>query len=215
MSDARLRSEWLGQMRFDDLSDTAWRIFTSALMWSVGNGTDGVIPKRYLRYLHPEGVKPEANVEIVQAGLWTEQGDAFVLIDWAGALGQSTAEQIEKYRDDARERQRRRRERARERRETQEAGRQESTPHSGAVTPEVTRDILRDVTPNVGIGIGNGKGTGNGHDEGTEQSVDERTGEVTSWPTAVPGRPGVTATVEGEIEVEPGVWVPVSQRGAA
>lgn len=72
MADARLRAEWLGQMRFDDLSDAAWRVFTSALMWSIGNGTDGVIPRRYLRYLHPDGVIEESvRIELVHAGLWS------------------------------------------------------------------------------------------------------------------------------------------------
>lgn len=181
MADARLRSEWLGQMRFDDLSDAAWRVFTSALMWSVGNGTDGLIPKRYLRYLHPSGtVAPAVITELVKADLWSEQGDNYVMVDWAGALGQSTAEQIDKYREDARERQRRRRERAKLRRDAQEGA--HGAPD--AQNEDVTQNVTRDVTQNVGIGTGKGSGTGNGSERrDLSESVNERTGEVTSWPT--------------------------------
>lgn len=182
MADARLRSEWLGQMRFDDLSDAAWRVFTSALMWSVGNGTDGVIPKRYLRYLHPSGtVEPAVIADLVKASAWSEQGDAYVMVDWAGALGQSTAEQIDKYREDARERQRRRRERAKQRRDAQEGEQSPPEAQSEGVTPNVTRDV----TQNVGIGTGNGKGKGKGSGKrDLSENVNERTGEVTSWATA-------------------------------
>ncbi|GAA3654455.1 hypothetical protein [Microbacterium marinilacus] len=157
MADARLRSEWLGQMRFLDLSDAAWRVFTSALMWSVENGTDGAIPARHLRYLHPDGVRDDANAEITAAGLWTATENGYQLEDWAGALGQSTAQQIESYRTGARDRQRRRRERqkaAEAAPDTTEGG---SVAQAGAVTPDVERDVTRDVTANVGLGLGKGR----------------------------------------------------------
>ncbi|MFS0912806.1 hypothetical protein AB3M89_13545 [Microbacterium sp. 179-I 3D2 NHS] len=180
MVDARLRAEWLGQMRFDDLSDAAWRVFTTSLMWCVNNGTDGEIPKRYTRYLHPEGVKRTIALELVKAGLWSEQKDRYVMPDWDGALGQSTHDQIEKYRSDARLRQQKRRERAKQRRELPDTG----DGGAGPQTESVTEDVTRDVTQNVGIGTGSGIGTGEGYEyRDLEALTDPDTGEVTSWPT--------------------------------
>ena len=60
MVDARLPARWLQMMQFDALSDEAWRVFTGGLMWCVANGTDGHVPARYLKVLHPGGVKPAA-----------------------------------------------------------------------------------------------------------------------------------------------------------
>lgn len=152
MADARLRGAWLGKMRFDDLSDTAWRVFTSALMWSVEQGTDGVIPSRYLKQLHPDGEQPSAIDDLVTAGIAERTDKGLELIDWAGELGQSTAAQVEEYKRNARERQRRRRGRLTE--VTSEgagvgdrsAGRDDFAPR------DVTRDIPRDVGPGPGKG---------------------------------------------------------------
>lgn len=158
MADARLRGAWLGKMRFDDLSDTAWRVFTSALMWSTEQGTDGAIPARYVRFLHPDGEQPEAVEELVAAGLAKRVDDGLELIDWAGELGQSTAEQVEEYKRNARERQRKRRQRVASQSNEQGAGespadesqavRDDSAPRD--VTANVTRDITRDVGPGPG-----------------------------------------------------------------
>lgn len=186
MADARLRAEWLGQMRFEDLSDAAWRVFTSALMWSVGNGTDGMIPKRHLRFLHPEGVSEAVRTELVAAALWSETKDGFVMLDWTGELGQSTAAQIDKYREDARVRQQRRRERAKKGREAREGEELGSGAQSASVTPNVTRDIPRDVTPNVGLGQGLGLGNGKGYGQEEDSAPENR---VTEWPTRTPGTP--------------------------
>ena len=106
MTDARLRGEWVSSMKFDNLSDKAWRIFTGALMWSAENGTDGFIPDRYSKRLHPDGSDIQAEWELSEAGLWEKTRDAdgnkgMQLVDWDGALGQSLAIQVETYRANA------------------------------------------------------------------------------------------------------------------
>lgn len=163
VADARLRSEWLTKLTFLDLSDTAWRVFTGALMWSVGNGTNGEIPKRYLRWLHPDGEATTANSEISAAGLWEESADAYTLIGWDTTLGQSTAEQVEKYREDARIRQQRRRQRAKSTSPAPSDPATNPTPQ----TPSITENVTRDVTANVGTAR-HGNGTATAKELGTD-----------------------------------------------
>ena len=158
MADARLRGAWLGKMRFDDLSDTAWRVFTSALMWSTEQGTDGAIPARYVRHLHPDGEQPEAVEELVAAGLAQRVDDGLELIDWAGELGQSTAEQVEEYKRKARERMRRRR--AKPDSEEKRAGEDESpVEDSQSVTADIVpANVPANVRPNIREYVGPGPG---------------------------------------------------------
>ena len=111
MVDARLSADWLGSIRFDDLSDRAFRIFAGALMWSNKHGTDGHVPTRYTRYLHPDGTDLDAFTELEDAGLWAAVDDGFQLVGWSSELHQSTAAEVEKYRESARQRQRAYRER--------------------------------------------------------------------------------------------------------
>lgn len=184
MTDARLRSSWLGLMLFDDLSDAAWRVFTGGLMWSAEQGTDGFIPRRYVRTLHPDGENPEAVAEIAAAGLWEVTDAGVQFADWDGELGQSTAAQVEEYRRKGRERARRFREAAKRRRE---AGSSEQASQP-ATADSATRDVTRDVTANVGIGKGIGKGKAQEESDGG------------SWPV----RP--IPDGDGWVESEPGVW---------
>jgi hypothetical protein len=95
MADSRLLAHWHSNPDFDDLSDTAWRVFTGALMWSNGRGTDGHVPTRYVRSLHPDGPQPEACDELESAHLWKRSSDGYQLLGWVESLGQSTAEQVE------------------------------------------------------------------------------------------------------------------------
>lgn len=130
-----------------------------------------------------------------------------MLLDWSDSLGQSTAEQVEKYRADARERSRRRRERAKQRREAQEAGADDS----GAQTPGVTPNVTRDVRTNVGKGTGKGTGNGGGGTGPTDHAP-----EATSWATAVPGQPGLVKEPQTEFEeIRPGEWVEKQRRRSA
>lgn len=117
MTDARLRSEWHGSLRFDDLSDVAWRVFTGALMWSNEHGTDGFIPTRYVSRLHPDGHQPNAVQELVSREFWEPTETGYQLLGWVGVLGQSTAETVEGYRAMARNRMRNHRRKQAEARE--------------------------------------------------------------------------------------------------
>lgn len=192
MTDSRLRGEWLNSMKFDDLSDVAWRVFTGALMWCNENGTDGFVPTRYLKMLHPDGTRADAYAELVSASLWEQLPSGYRLQGWSGALGQSTANEVETYKANARERQQRWRDREREKK-AKRVGFTDSP-------RDVTRYETSDVTENVGTGTGTG--TGEAQDKGTENwFVNEATGEikdedsnpvpasqVTTWDVAPIGR---------------------------
>lgn len=137
MVDARLPAEWLGSIRIDKLSDRAFRILAGALMWCNGQGTDGVIPARYTKYLHPDGDDLGAFRELEDAGIWRRADDGYVLPGWSEELRQSTAEEVERYREGARRRQKAYRDRQRD---------------AGSNAASVTRDGRREVTANVGQG---------------------------------------------------------------
>ena len=152
MTDARLRGEWLSSLRFSSLSDTAWRVFTGALMWSAEQETDGVIPMRFLRTLHPSfDDLPDVYAEITAAGLWAMSGDQVELLGWArrglDGLGQSTAEQVRTYREGSRKRQQQYRDR---RKGSHGAHREFEAPSAVRVTGNATRDVTGDETANVG-----------------------------------------------------------------
>lgn len=144
MTDARLRGEWLTSLNFSNLSDTAWRVFTGALMWSAEQETDGVIPIRFLRSLHPSfDDLPVVYSEIEAAGLWRVKDDEYEFSGWskrgAEGLGQSTAEQVRAYREGTRKRQQ------------QYRDRQKGSPlKSPRVTHNVTGDVTANETENVG-----------------------------------------------------------------
>ena len=169
MTDARLRGEWLGLMKFDDLSDTAWRVFTGGLMWSAEQGTDGFIPRRYFKALHPAGEIPSAVKELEAAEVWTltEKGAQF--IDWAGVLGQSTSEQVEAYKANSRERQRR----YRERQHQKLIKNVDKSSASSNVVKSIsdTGDVTSDMTGDVGKGIGEGEGLGKDVEVISEENI--------------------------------------------
>lgn len=158
----------------DGLSDVAWRVFTRGLMWCVDNGTDGAVPEKYLRWLHPDGEQESAYVELVKAGVWKRTPAGYQFIDWDGALGQTTAERLEAYQRNGRERQRKYREKEHAKLvakvSTSEQGK-------GLRSSLTTGDDTRDVTRDVGLGEGEGEGT----DREVTETVNSDTGEV-SWP---------------------------------
>lgn len=149
MVDARLPAEWLGSIRIDDLSDRAFRVLAGALMWCNGQGTDGSIPARYTKYLHPDGIDESAFDELERAGLWSKTDDAYVLVDWSTELRQSTAAEVQHYREASRLRQKA----YRDRRRSANAGELHSPVVDSEITHDVTRDETRDVTANVGSGF--------------------------------------------------------------
>lgn len=148
MVDARLPAEWLGSIRIDGLSDRAFRVLAGALMWCNGQGTDGAVPARYTKYLHPDGDDPAAFEELESAGLWEHVHDGYQLLGWTSSLRQSTAEEVERYREGARRRQK-------EYRDRQRAATVATPPPRaiGARAPrQVTHNEARDLTANVGSG---------------------------------------------------------------
>jgi hypothetical protein len=88
----------------DSLSDRAWRTFTGSLMWSNEAGTDGAVPSRSLRFLHPDGVDEQTTSELVAAGLWQRSDDGVAVVGWTG-LGQELAANVASKRDANRVRQ--------------------------------------------------------------------------------------------------------------
>ncbi|MET0672615.1 MAG: hypothetical protein ABWY37_03905, partial [Microbacterium pygmaeum] len=148
MVDARLPAEWLGSIRIDDLSDRAFRILAGALMWCNGQGTDGAIPARYTRYLHPDGNDEAGFAELIDAGLWIRVDDGYVLVGWSSELRQSTAAEVEHYRESSRLRQKA----YRDRRRATDTAPSVSPVEERKITRDVTRNASREVTANVGSG---------------------------------------------------------------
>lgn len=104
MTDARLPGRWLTDPHLEALSDRLWRVHTGALMWSAEQGTDGLIPRRTLRLLHPEIATADDARALVDAGLWAVDGDEFQVLDWARS--QTLAADIEHQRERNRQKQR-------------------------------------------------------------------------------------------------------------
>lgn len=126
MTDARLPGRWLTDPTMDALSDRAWRTFTGGLMWSNEAGTDGLIPARALRFLHPRGVDGATASELVNAGLWEQGDDSFTVPHWK-KRGQELASVVEQRREDNRLR--------------QAAWRDKEKAKRKAVTRDVTPDV--------------------------------------------------------------------------
>lgn len=148
MADSRLLAHWHSNPDFDDLNDTAWRVFTGALMWSNGRGTDGHIPTRYVRTLHPDGHQPKACDDLEAAGLWRRLGDGYQLVGWVESLGQSTAEQVEHNKEMNRQKQARWRAEQKKKLSrvptfAEDTG-HETSEVTGYVTPDVGHDRDRD-----------------------------------------------------------------------
>ena len=148
MVDARLPAEWLGSIRIDDLSDRAFRILAGALMWCNSQGTDGSIPTRYTKYLHPDGNDQAAFDELERAGIWAHADDGYTLVGWSTALRQSTAAEVEHYRESSRLRQKA----YRDRRRAGGAASSVSVAEEPQSVLDVTRHEVGDVTANVGSG---------------------------------------------------------------
>ena len=148
MVDARLPAEWLGSLRIDKLSDRAFRVLAGALMWCNGQGTDGAVPARYTKYLHPDGDDQDAFDELEASGLWSRTEDGYLLAGWSDDLHQSTAEEIQRYRDAAKRRQQAYRDRQRE----TDSQTQRATAQEPRAMRDVTHNVTRDVTAHVGSG---------------------------------------------------------------
>lgn len=92
MTDARFPAYWLLDQRFDDLAPDELHLFTSALLWSVSNRTDGAVPDRRLDRLpwRPD-VRCAPRLEALK--LWRPSGDDWMILDFAKT--QTNAKQLE------------------------------------------------------------------------------------------------------------------------
>ncbi|MFI8593868.1 hypothetical protein ACIGCK_05490 [Microbacterium sp. NPDC078428] len=146
MTDARLPGYWLTELRFMDMTDRVWRIFTNSLMWSAEQGTDGHVSSRHYRFLHAEGVT-DADIEaLVSAELAELTDDGFQLRGWSDERGlrQSPAATVAAYRE------RKRRNQAVYR------GRRKSEQESG----DVTGHVAEHVGGGVGLPLGSNSSRG-------------------------------------------------------
>lgn len=97
MTDARMPGRWLYDPALDGLSDRAWRTYVGSLMWSAEQGTDGHLPIRALRLLHPEGVDDTTAAELVAASRWEALPDGYQVTGWGNH--QSMAVDVEWQRE--------------------------------------------------------------------------------------------------------------------
>lgn len=191
MTDARLPGRWLMNTQIMGLSDRAWRVFTSALMWSTEQGTDGAIPRIAMRLLHPEDIPAETLDELEHAGLIQRDGEGGMrVLDWGRT--QSTAAEIEQGREHARQRKRRQRER------------DAAKGHSGDVTRAVTRDVTaeslrlgKDRLGEARKGSIGSQETYSAHARENALEADPETGEIIDVPAVVPRGEYTWQTVDG------------------
>jgi hypothetical protein len=112
MTDARLPDRWLHDRRLSRLSDRDFRSFAYALMWSVGNRTDGVIESDDFSLI--PHFSPGSVGAFVAQGLWTPLDyGGWVFADWVAT--QTTRAEHEIL-DNARVRQRQKKARQRAKR---------------------------------------------------------------------------------------------------
>lgn len=139
MTDARLAPSFLTNPKIDAMTDAAFRVYTLGLVWSVAHGTDGEIPGRALRYLHPDGPEKSVVDELVACGRWEPQSDGWRIHDFldyqtpADVVKQLAEERKQQRAGDA---ERKRRQRAKP------AGK-------STVAADVTSDVTADVTPEI------------------------------------------------------------------
>lgn len=126
MTDTRLAESFLVNDRVDALADGAYRVFVNALVWSTSQGTDGRLPTRALRHLHPDGRRQDLIDELVRSSFWVVREDGFEIRNFLRY--QTSAEQVDKARELARLRKQKQREQA----------------HQKEINKLVTRDEPRD-----------------------------------------------------------------------
>ena len=110
MTDARMPPKYLTDPVIADLTDRAFRVFTNGLIYAASNETDGLIPRRAARFLHPDALDLSPMVdEVVKAGLWQPHGEDYLIKDFADH--QSSKAQLDGYRKQQREKKARQRSR--------------------------------------------------------------------------------------------------------
>jgi len=112
VTDTRLPEHYLTSPTLDALTSDAFRVYVNSLIWSNAHGTDGVLPTRALRLLHPDGTRHDLADELVAVGLLEQSDDGYTVRDFL--TYQSSAKSVETARELARDRKRRQREREQE-----------------------------------------------------------------------------------------------------
>jgi hypothetical protein len=169
VTDARLAPSFLDHPVIEALSSDAFRVYVNAIVYTVDKGLDGLVPKRALRLLHPDGTTQKQVRDLVDAGLWLPAGEDFTIRNLLRY--QTPAAQVEQEKENARLRKRKSREAALLR---------EKEKLAAAVTRDGTRDVPREshrTPPRTGTGTGQAQDSKNG-----------TTPEQADWPdVAVPG----------------------------
>lgn len=180
MTDTRLPEAWLTDPVIDALSSDALRIHFLGLMWSNANGTDGLIPDRALRYLHPDSRRQDCLDELIAARLWQTQSNGHGIVDFLRY--QTSAAEMEEKRKINRERQRLFRQRQRNdlRLQLDEQRRK----LAGSAPPDVTGDVTHDV----------------GHYVGQEQEQEQANNEEVPLTDHARAREDADPSLDGEAE---------------
>lgn len=110
MADTRLRDSLVGDPVLEGLTDTEFRVWVCAYVFANKHLTDGRIPARALRYLHPDGEKPVAVERLLALKLWAHHRDGgWEIVNFLKT--QSSAKQVADYLEGNRRRQKEWRER--------------------------------------------------------------------------------------------------------
>lgn len=143
MTDARMPERLLVDRRFRRLSDSAFRLYWLATVWSVSNRTDGVICDNDLPELTALGVDVGLIPELVKAEppLWRRDADCWLVVDFQ--RDQTSAHVLDVL-DNVRRRDREKK--ARQRARTKGSGSDDPV-SDDLVSDVVPRDVPRDMSP--------------------------------------------------------------------
>lgn len=137
MTDTRLAESFLTHPALDALSDAAHRVYVLGLVYAVSHGTDGRLPRRALRYLHPDGAQPVLVDELLAAGLWQRTGEDYRVRHFLRY--QSSAEQV-RLAAEARQAQRA----SEAERKREQRAKRKAAESPGGVPPDVPPDVPGD-----------------------------------------------------------------------
>jgi hypothetical protein len=159
VTDARFPERWLNDRRILRLTDPAFRVFVTALAWSVSNRTDGVLDDTDLQLLPHLG--PSFVDELEKAGLWRRECDRWLITDYAATqTTRDHLDQLEKIRRVEREKKARQRANARKPKPPKSAGqspgRSDGTVPgdcTGQERPGEERSQERQVSPESSSGV--------------------------------------------------------------
>lgn len=144
MTDTRLVEGFLTNPKIDGLSDAAFRTYINGLVYAVSAGTDGYLPGRALRLLHPDGARPDTSLELVKRRLWEPATDGWRIHDFD--KHQTSAEQIERSRELARARKQRERDKKTEEAMSRATGRVTGRVTAAATPKDSDRTVDSDRT---------------------------------------------------------------------